>query len=112
MHGMVDQGIDILRAPGTDLTDFGALLDETWRYKRSLSENISNSEIDEIYATAQQAGAVGGKLLGAGGGGFVLIFAKPEDQPKVRQALNRLVHVPFRFENSGSTVALYQPNGL
>lgn len=112
MHGMVDQGIDILRAAGTDLTDFGTLLDETWRYKRSLSENISNSEIDEIYDAARQAGAIGGKLLGAGGGGFLLIFAKPEDQPKVRQALNRLVHVPFKFENSGSTVALYQPNGL
>jgi D-glycero-alpha-D-manno-heptose-7-phosphate kinase len=112
MHGMVDQGIDILRAPGTDLSDFGMLLDETWRHKRSLSENISNSEIDEIYAAARSAGALGGKLLGAGGGGFLLIFAKPEDQPKVRQALHRLVHVPFKFEHSGSTVALYQPSGL
>lgn len=112
MHGMVDQGVDILCAPSTDLTDFGNLLDETWRYKRSLSENISNSEIDEMYTAARQAGALGGKLLGAGGGGFLLIFAHPKDQPKVRQALARLVHVPFKFENSGSTVALYQPNGL
>jgi D-glycero-alpha-D-manno-heptose-7-phosphate kinase len=65
-----------------------------------------------LYEEALRVGAVGGKILGAGGGGFLLLFVKPDQQQKVRERLKHLVHVPFRFENSGSRVVLYQPNGL
>lgn len=112
MKEMVDEAISILQNPLLSLDDFGTLLDTSWQYKRSLSERVSTSEIDAIYDAALSAGAIGGKLLGAGGGGFMLIFAKPEHQPAIRDRLKNLVHVPFNFENSGSRVVLYQPNGL
>jgi D-glycero-alpha-D-manno-heptose-7-phosphate kinase len=73
---------------------------------------VSTPEVDNIYQAAMEAGALGGKILGAGGGGFLLLFVKPEAQAKVRERLSDLVHVPFKFENSGSRVVLYQPNGL
>ncbi len=112
MHAMVDEAISILSDHRTSLDAFGRLLNEAWKYKRSLSDRVSTPMIDEIYEAAMQAGALGGKVLGAGGGGFLLIFARPEQQPKVREALAKLIHVPFRFERLGTTVALYQPNGL
>jgi D-glycero-alpha-D-manno-heptose-7-phosphate kinase len=73
---------------------------------------VSTPEIDHLYEEALRVGAVGGKVLGAGGGGFLLLFVKPDLQQKVRERLKHLVHVPFRFEDSGSRVVLYQPNGL
>ena len=91
---------------------FGELLDEGWQYKRRLSDKVSTGEVDRIYSEARRAGALGGKLLGAGGGGFMLLFVRPQEQSRVREQLKRLVHVPFRFEQSGSRVVLYQPNGL
>jgi D-glycero-alpha-D-manno-heptose-7-phosphate kinase len=112
MHAMVDEGLSILGNENTSLDEFGKLLDQAWHYKRSLSERVSNSAIDDIYTAAIKAGALGGKILGAGGGGFLLIFARPEDQPKVREALHGLIHVPFKFEGGGSNVVLYQPNGF
>jgi D-glycero-alpha-D-manno-heptose-7-phosphate kinase len=112
MYAMVDEAIQILANRDASLDDFGRLLDEAWRYKRSLSERVSTPQIDGYYQAAMQAGALGGKLLGAGGGGFLLIFARPENQEAVRAALSGLVHVPFGFDSSGSSVALYQPNGL
>jgi D-glycero-alpha-D-manno-heptose-7-phosphate kinase len=81
-------------------------------YKRQLSDQVSNSEIDNIYETARGAGAIGGKLLGAGGGGFFLLFVPPARQQEVREKLSRLIHVPFSFESTGSRVVLYQPSGL
>jgi len=110
LNQMVDRAIDILRSK-SDLTEFGQLLDEGWTLKRRLSERVSTPEIDDIYKTALRAGAVGGKLLGAGGGGFVLLFVRPEDRPKVRAALPKLLEVPFRFETSGSRIVVYQPDG-
>jgi len=86
---------------------FGSLLHESWQIKRSLSPLVSNSEITDIYNTALSNGALGGKLLGAGGGGFFLIFAKPEVQPKIKQALHKLIHVPFNFESTGSQITFY-----
>jgi len=112
MHAMVDDAIQILADRSTSIDEFGHLLDEAWRYKRSLSARVSTPQIDEYYQRAIDAGALGGKLLGAGGGGFLLIFARPSQHNAVREALSSLVHVPFGFDNSGSSVALYQPNGL
>jgi D-glycero-alpha-D-manno-heptose-7-phosphate kinase len=108
---MVDEAIAILR-DGRDLADFGALLDESWQLKRTLTEQISTPAIDEVYATARRAGCLGGKLIGAGGGGFMLLFAPPETQPAVRAALAGLLEVPFRFESVGSHVIFYdRPDG-
>lgn len=112
MHAMVDEAIAILVNRDSSLDDFGKLLHEGWQYKRSLSKRISTPEIDEIYETAIKAGALGGKILGAGGGGFLLLFVRPDRQPDVMEALSGLVRVPFQFESSGSSVALYQPDGL
>lgn len=109
---MVDEAISILQVEHRSLDEFGQLLHESWLFKRSLSDKISNSEIDGMYEAALQAGAIGGKLLGAGGGGFLLIFAKPEQHSAIRTTLSHLVHVPFKFDNSGSRVVLYQPYGL
>jgi D-glycero-alpha-D-manno-heptose-7-phosphate kinase len=111
MREMTDEGISVLRSD-CSLDSFGELLDQGWQYKRRLSDKVSTAEVDKIYDEARRAGAIGGKLLGAGGGGFMLFFVRPEDQPRVREKLQRLVHVPFRFEQSGSRVVLYQPNGL
>lgn len=111
MKEMANEAIAILQGNGA-LDEFGRLLDQGWQCKKSLSNKVSTAEIDQIYAAAHEAGALGGKLLGAGGGGFMLFFVRPEDQPRVRERLNKLIHVPFRFENSGSRVVLYQPNGL
>ena len=94
------------------INEFGKLLHQGWIQKRSLSNKISTPEIDLIYDEALHAGATGGKILGAGGGGFLLLFVKPEMQSQVRERLKKLVHVPFEFEDSGSRVVLYQPNGL
>jgi D-glycero-alpha-D-manno-heptose-7-phosphate kinase len=110
MYDMVDEGISILNG-NSDLTDFGKLLHESWQLKRSLTNKITTAEVDEIYDTALGAGAIGGKLLGAGGGGFILFFVKPEDQLKVRESLDRLLYVPFRFEDRGSQIIYYEPEG-
>lgn len=103
---MVNEGISIL-CNGQDITGFGELLHEAWQAKRALGPRISNAYVDEIYDQATSAGAIGGKLLGAGGGGFMLIFAPPSKQPKVRERLNTLIHVPFKFEHSGSQIIFY-----
>lgn len=112
MGGMVDEAIQILQSTTCPIDEFGKLLHQGWLYKRSLSDKVSTPEIDSIYDEAMRAGATGGKILGAGGGGFLLLFVKPEFQSQVRERLNHLIHVPFQFEDSGSRVVLYQPNGL
>ena len=106
MHNMVDAGIDILCSQ-QNITQFGELLHEAWMLKRQLSQKIAPAYIDNIYQTARDAGAIGGKLLGAGGGGFMLFFVKPEDKLKVCEALQQLLLVPFQFENSGSQIIFY-----
>ena len=111
MTEMVGEAIKLLQGNGP-IADFGRLLFESWQYKRTLSAKVTTPEIDAIFDTAMANGAVGGKLLGAGGGGFVLLVVPPERQAQVRLKLAHLVNVPFRFENSGSRIVLYQPNGL
>jgi D-glycero-alpha-D-manno-heptose-7-phosphate kinase len=112
MKALVDQAISVLQSKSTPVEEFGQLLHESWMRKRQLSDMVSTSEIDALYDAARSAGAIGGKLLGAGGGGFFLLFVRPQDQPKVRAKLTGLVHAPFRFETAGSRVVLYQPSGL
>lgn len=112
MGEMVDEAITILLGENTPIDEFGRLLDLSWKFKRSLSDRVTTPEIDEIYEAAIEAGAIGGKILGAGGGGFMLLFAKPEKQAGIRERLRKLVHVGFKFDNLGSRVALYQPDGL
>lgn len=111
MEEMVGEALSILNGGKDSLDDFGRLLDEAWQYKKSLSDKVSNSTIDQIYEEAVRSGALGGKILGAGGGGFILFYVRPEHQPAVKERLKELIHVPFRFENSGSRIVLYQPNG-
>jgi D-glycero-alpha-D-manno-heptose-7-phosphate kinase len=84
--------------------EFGTLLSESWELKKSLASGISNSEFDEIFLTACKAGALGGKITGAGGGGFLLLFCPPEKQPFVREALKPLRELPFHLEPEGSTI--------
>lgn len=112
MTEMVDEAIQILQNTKTPIEEVGRLLHQSWLCKRSLSDKVSTPEIDHLYEEAMRAGAVGGKILGAGGGGFLLLFVRPELQAKVRERLKHLIHVPFEFENSGSRVVLYQPDGL
>lgn len=109
MSEMVDEAVSILNGNGSDITDFGRLLHESWMIKRSLTDKITNMSIDKIYETAIKAGALGGKLLGAGGGGFILFFVEPEDQPDVKEKLKNLLYVPFKFENLGSQIIYYAP---
>lgn len=112
MREMVEEAIALLVGTHISIEEFGKLLDQSWKYKRTLSDQVSTPEIDHIYDEAMRAGAIGGKILGAGGGGFMLLFAKPEKHAAIRERLKGLVHVSFNFENAGSRVVLYQPNGL
>ena len=113
MRGMVSEALDILQNENQDLLAFGELLHETWQLKKSLSDKISSPKINEIYETALKAGAMGGKLLGAGGGGFMLFFVPPDKQEAVKQALKFSSSRPFPFcENSGSSIIVHQSTGF
>jgi D-glycero-alpha-D-manno-heptose-7-phosphate kinase len=112
MSQMVSEAVTILSDSRKDIKDFGLLLKEGWKYKKSLSGDVSNSEIDIIYDAAIEEGAIGGKILGAGGGGLILFFAPPDKHNQIIKKLAHLTHVSFKFEYDGSTVVLYQPNGL
>lgn len=107
MGEMVDEAVIILNRDSNDILDFGRLLHESWEIKRNLTNIISTKDIDKIYEAARKSGAIGGKLLGAGGGGFILLFAEPEIQSKIKEKLKTLVYVPFSFENLGSQVIMY-----
>lgn len=109
MYEMVDEAVRVLNGPGDGYDDFGKLLNESWQLKRGLTDRITNREIDEIYDTAMVTGALGGKLLGAGGGGFMLIFARPELHQNIKDKLNKLLYVPFNFHDLGSQIVYYAP---
>ncbi|TLN23366.1 kinase, partial [bacterium] len=110
MKGFVDEGYKILTSPRADLDDFGRLLDETWRYKKCLSNQMTNGEIDYIYETAMKNGALGGKLLGAGGGGFLLFYVPRHEQQRVLKALGKYLRIPFDFDFSGAENIIYKPS--
>lgn len=109
MLQLVDEAETIVTNPSRSLDEFGRLLHESWKIKRTLTQKISNSNIDEIYEAGLSAGALGGKLLGAGGGGFMLFYVPPERRVALRSRLKRLLCVPFGFSNRGSQVVLYEP---
>ena len=108
MLSLVDEAERILTSK-TELSEFGRLLDHTWRLKRGITSRISTDSIDALYEKAIKAGALGGKLLGAGGGGFLLFYVEEENQPAVRKALEDLLFVPFEFENGGTRVIFFDP---
>ena len=110
IHELVDEALSTLNKQDESILEIGKLLHESWLLKRELSHTITNPQIDSIYQSGLDAGAIGGKILGAGGGGFILFFANPETQPKIREKLKRLVQVPFKFEPAGSKIVLYEPN--
>ncbi len=108
MREMVDEGIAILHGNGS-LDAFGDLLHEAWQLKRSLSGKVSNLQVDEMYEAARRGGARGGKLLGAGGGGFMLFYVPPECRQEVKARLRELLWVPFQFDTGGTQIIFYSP---
>lgn len=109
MLALVDEAEKILTDKNTSLNEFGKLLDTTWKLKRGTGSRVSNGSIDEIYDIALKSGAFGGKLLGAGGGGFLLFYCEKEKQHALIKALEKLMIVPFNFENDGAQVLYYSP---
>lgn len=106
LRDMVDRGVDLLGG-SKNIRQFGELLAETWTIKKRFSQRVTNSRIDEIYLEAVNAGAIGGKLMGAGGGGFMMLFVPPSKQAEVRAGLKNLICVPFEFEFSGSQIIFF-----
>ena len=109
MYSLVDDAEKVLTEKTADLDDFGRLLDHTWKLKRQTGSAVSTNSIDGLYARGIEAGALGGKLLGAGGGGFLVFYVQPEYQENVRKAMRDLMYIPFEFENGGTRVIHYTP---
>lgn len=109
MYSLVDEAEKVLTDNSSDLDDFGRLLDHTWRLKRQTGSAVSTNSIDTLYEKGIAAGALGGKLLGAGGGGFLVFYVQPEYQQAVKNAMNELMFIPFEFENGGTRVIHYSP---
>ena len=109
MYGLVDDAEKILTEKTADLDDFGRLLDHTWKLKRQTGSAVSTNSIDGLYEKGMKAGALGGKLLGAGGGGFLVFYVQPEYQESVKRAMSDLMYIPFEFENAGTRVIHYTP---
>lgn len=109
MLSLVDKAEQILTDQNTDLDNFGRLLDYTWKLKKQTGSAVSTNSIDALYEKGIQAGALGGKLLGAGGGGFLVFYVQPEYQEAVKEAMKKLMYIPFRFEDGGTRVIHYTP---
>jgi len=109
MHSLVDDAVKLLTDKYADLDDFGRFLDYTWKLKRQTSVAVSSDSIDGLYAKGIEAGALGGKLLGAGGGGFVVFYVQFDKQEAVKKAMSNLMHIPFEFETGGTRVIHYTP---
>lgn len=109
MLSLVDNAEQILTDKNADLDDFGRLLDHTWKLKKQTGSAVSTNSIDALYEKGMQAGALGGKLLGAGGGGFLVFYVQPEYQEAVKEAMKELMYIPFRFEDGGTRVIHYTP---
>jgi D-glycero-alpha-D-manno-heptose-7-phosphate kinase len=109
MYDLVDEAEAVLTDKNRDLDDFGRLLDTTWRLKKGTGSAISTGSIDDLYEKGMHAGVLGGKLLGAGGGGFLVFYVQPEKQDAVREAMKDLMYIPFKFEDGGTRVIHYSP---
>jgi len=109
MLALVDEAEKVLVDKQSDLDEFGRLLDHTWRIKRKIGNTVSTNSIDELYDKGLKAGALGGKLLGAGGGGFLVFYVEPDKQEKVKKAMEDLLYIPFEFEDGGTRVIHYSP---
>lgn len=106
---LVDEAEEVLTSKDKPLNEFGRLLDHTWKLKRGTGSGVSTDSIDKLYERGISAGAVGGKLLGAGGGGFLVFYAEPDAQASVRKAMSDLLYIPFEFENDGASVVYFDP---
>lgn len=109
MYNLVDEAEAILTDENRNLDDFGRLLDVTWKLKKGTGKAISTGSIDELYEKAMNAGALGGKLLGAGGGGFLVFYVQPNKHEAVKEAMKELMYIPFKFEDGGTRVIHYSP---
>lgn len=109
MLSLVDEAERVLTDKTIDLDEFGRLLHTTWQLKRGTGNHVSTEAIDVLYQRGIEAGAIGGKLLGAGGGGFLVFYVSPENEERVKAAMKDLLYIPFRFENSGSQIIHYSP---
>lgn len=109
MYNLVNEAENVLTDKERDIDEFGRLLDETWKLKRQTGSSVSTNSIDELYAKGIEAGALGGKLLGAGGGGFLVFYVQRDKQAAVKKAMSGLMHIPFAFENGGTRVIHYTP---
>ena len=109
MLALVDEAEKVLVDKQSGLDEFGRLLDHTWRIKRKTGNTVSTNSIDELYDKGLKAGALGGKLLGAGGGGFLVFYVEPDKQEKVKKAMEDLLYIPFEFEDGGTRVIHYTP---
>lgn len=109
MYDLVDEAEAILTDRTRNLDDFGRLLDVTWKLKKGTGSAISTNSIDVLYEKGMEAGALGGKLLGAGGGGFLVFYVRPENQDSVQKAMKNLLYIPFRFEDGGTRIIHYSP---
>ena len=109
MLDLVDDAEDVLTNKKRDLDEFGRLLDHTWKLKRQTGSAVSTANIDALYQKGIEAGALGGKLLGAGGGGFLVFYVQPEKREALKAAMHDLLYVPFHFEDGGSRVLYYSP---
>lgn len=109
MYSLVDDAEKILTDRNQSLDEFGRLLDHTWKLKRQTGAAVSTDSIDGLYAKGVEAGAIGGKLLGAGGGGFLVFYVEPDKQKSVQSAMKDLMHIPFEFEDGGTRVIHYTP---
>lgn len=109
MYELVDEAEEVLTNKDRDLDDFGRLLDVTWKLKKGTGSSISTESIDDLYEKGMNAGALGGKLLGAGGGGFLVFYVQPEKQGAVKEAMKDLLYIPFKFEDGGTRVIHYNP---
>ena len=109
MYQLVNEAEQILTDTYADLNEFGRMLDYSWKLKRNTGNKVSTSAIDKLYNKGIRAGALGGKLLGAGGGGFLIFYVRPEYQQAVKEAMRDLLYIPFAFETGGTKVLYYAP---
>ncbi len=112
MAGMVGEALSILQSDSRPLREIGELLHESWMLKRELADNVTTPEVDDFYRAARDAGAIGGKLLGAGGGGFMLLYVEPDKQAAVKEKFQDLIQVSFGIDEAGSKIVVYEPGGL